>query len=152
MESGSGASCCKPSSACSNEARAGRSCTSSSKYKSGKAVTISTSAENVRKDFRDTSDEFGQLKTGKGACDANEAIERGWVKTALSSKTRYEEWADLIRTVQIQNPFLVEQNPRKEVMREPLHFRAAVKDGERAVGENPRVRRCWLFRFRCCNG
>src|SRR5579859_4079052 len=47
MESASGASSRKPSSECSNDARAGRSCTSSSKYKSGKAVTISTSAENV---------------------------------------------------------------------------------------------------------
>src|SRR5271170_5831413 len=37
-ESWNGASARKPSRACSNEARAGRSCTSSSKYKSGKAV------------------------------------------------------------------------------------------------------------------
>src|SRR2546421_569857 len=38
--------------------------------------------------FGHTSDEFGQLKTGKGARDANEAIYGRWVKTTLSRETR----------------------------------------------------------------
>src|SRR5260370_4067849 len=35
-----------------------------------------------------TSDEFGQLKTGKGARDANEPVHARWVKAAFSRETR----------------------------------------------------------------
>jgi hypothetical protein len=34
-----------------------------------------------------TADEFGQLKTGKGARDANEAVHARWVKAAFSCET-----------------------------------------------------------------
>src|SRR5205823_2657800 len=35
-----------------------------------------------------TSNEFGQLKTGKGARNTNEAVHAGWVKAAFSRETR----------------------------------------------------------------
>jgi len=38
--------------------------------------------------LRHTSDEFSQLKTGKGARDAKEAINVRWVNTAFSRETR----------------------------------------------------------------
>src|SRR5216684_2408921 len=50
-----------------------------------------------------TSDEFSQLKTGKGARDANEAVHARWVKAAFSRETRQEERADLVCAVQVQN-------------------------------------------------
>jgi hypothetical protein len=76
--------------------------------------------------YWDTPDQFCQLKTGKCPGNSNEAIEYRWVKTALASKTGYQERADPIRTVKIENPFFVKQNSRKEVVREPWHFRATV--------------------------
>ena len=38
--------------------------------------------------FGHTSDELGQLKTGKGVRDANEAIHARWLNAAFSSETR----------------------------------------------------------------
>src|SRR6266481_10161317 len=49
-----------------------------------------------------TSDEFGQLKTGKGARDANEAVHARWVKAAFSRETRQEERADLVCALQVK--------------------------------------------------
>ena len=66
----------------------------------------------------------------------------GRVETTLPSKTRNEEWTDLIRTVQVENLlFLDEQNSRKEVVRESRHFRAAVIKRKRTTRKNPRLRR-----------
>ena len=91
-----------------------------------------------RKHFGDAPDEFRELKTGKGACDANETVELGWFKTALSGKPGDEQGTDLVRAIQIQNAFPVEQNPRKKVMREALNFGAPVQDREGTVGQEPR--------------
>jgi hypothetical protein len=88
----------------------------------------------------------------KGARDPNQIVEGGWFETAAPGKVGDQERTDLIGAVQIQNPFLMEQNPRKEVMREPLDFWAAVQNGEGVVGQDPGVRSWCLFRFRWCNG
>ena len=70
----------------------------------------------LHKLFRNTPNELGQLKTGKGARDPNQIVERGWFEAAPSGKASDEQRTDLVRPVQIQDPFLAEQDPRKEVM------------------------------------
>jgi len=79
----------------------------------GKAVTINTSAENLARTFGTRRISSGQLKTGKGACDSNEPIQRGGLKTPFSSNLAMRERADLVRTVQIQNPFWSSRIARK---------------------------------------
>src|SRR5437762_3147705 len=81
-----------------------------------------------------TSDEFSQLKTGKGSCDANQAIHAGCVNPAFSRETRKEERADLVCAVQVKNLFLSEEKSWQEVMGEPGHFGTAIKDGQSPVG------------------
>ena len=44
-----------------------------------------------RKNSGDAPDEFGRVKTGKGPCDANETVQLGWFKIALSGKPGDEQ-------------------------------------------------------------
>jgi hypothetical protein len=62
----------------------------------------------VLKSLGHTSHEFGELKTSKGARDANEAIHARWVNTSFSREPRQEERADLICAVQVENLFVRE--------------------------------------------
>src|SRR6267142_20522 len=64
------------------------------------------------KNFRHTPDKFCQLKTGKRSGDPNEGVESRWLKSSLPRETRNQEWADLIRTVEIKNAPLIEQDSR----------------------------------------
>ena len=66
-------------------------------------MTIRTLAANASKNFRDTPDKFCQLKTGKRSGHPNEGVESRRVKSAFPRETRYQERADLIRTVEIKN-------------------------------------------------
>src|SRR5216683_6112272 len=91
------------------------------------------------KKFRYTPDKFCQLKTGKRSGDPNEGVESRWLKSSLPRETRNQEWADLIRTVEIKNAPLIEQDSRKKVVREARHFRAAVENSQCAVGQYPRI-------------
>ena len=91
------------------------------------------------KNFRDTPDKFRQLKASKRSGHTDEGIESRRVKAAFPRKTRYQEWADLIRTVEIKNAPLIEQDSRKKVVRESWHFRAAVEKSQFAVGQYPRI-------------
>src|ERR1700726_3403767 len=91
------------------------------------------------KNFRDTSDKFCQLKAGKRSGRPNEGVESRRVKSAFPCETRYQERADLIRTVEIKNAPLSEQDSRKKVVRESRHFRAAVENSTCAVGQSPRI-------------
>ena len=77
---------------------------------------------------------FGQLKTRKGASDANEAIHFRWLNAAFSGETRKEERADLVCAVQIENLFFREEQSWQEVVRKPGHFGTPIKDGQRALG------------------
>src|SRR5580658_7394314 len=74
------------------------------------------------KNFRHTPDKFCQLKAGKRSGHPNEGVESSRVKSAFSRETRDQERADLIRTVEIEIASLIEQDSRKEVMRESRHF------------------------------
>jgi hypothetical protein len=69
----------------------------------------------------------------------------GGFEVSFPGKPGNEKRTDLVGAVQIQNPFLVEQNPRKKVMGEVLDFGTAVEYGERAIGKDPGVWNCWLF-------
>src|ERR1700694_2075686 len=91
------------------------------------------------KNCRHTPDKFCQLKTRKRSGHPNEGVESGRVKSAFPRETRYQERADLIRTVEIKNAPLIEQDSRKKVMRESWHFRAAVENGKCPVGQYPRM-------------
>src|SRR6202171_2202373 len=91
------------------------------------------------KNFRDTPDKFCQLKAGKRSGHPNEGVESRRVKSAFPRETRYQEWADLIRTVEIKNAPLVQQDSRKKVVRESRHFRAAIENSDCAVGQYPRI-------------
>jgi hypothetical protein len=92
------------------------------------------------KNFRDTPDQFCQLKTGERSGHPNEAVESRWFKSTLPRETRNQEWADLICTVEIKNAPLIKQDSRKEVVRESRHFGTAVENGECPVGQYPRSR------------
>jgi hypothetical protein len=89
--------------------------------------------------FRHAADEFGQLKTREGARDANESVQFGGWEVSFSGESRNEERADLIGAVDIENPSLLEQNPRKEIMGEALNFGTTVKHAERLIGQDPRA-------------
>src|ERR1700732_3296063 len=89
--------------------------------------------------FRDTPDQFCQLKAGKRSGHPNEGVESRRVKSAFPRETRDQERADLIRTVEIKNAPLIKQDSRKEVVRESRHFRAAIENSKSAVGKNPRI-------------
>src|ERR1700680_3557912 len=91
------------------------------------------------KNFRHTPDKFCQLKTGKRSGDPNEGVESRWFKSTLPRETRNQERADLIRTVEIKNAPLIEQDSRKKVVRKSRHFRAAVEKSQFAVGQYPRI-------------
>src|SRR4029077_19903887 len=80
------------------------------------------------KKFRDTPDQFCQLKTGERSGHPNEAVESRWVKSAFPRETRDQERAYLIRTVKIKNARLINQDSRKEVVRESRHFGTAVEN------------------------
>src|ERR1700693_887566 len=86
------------------------------------------------KNFRDTPDKFRQLKAGERSGHPNEGVESRRVKSAFPRETRYQERADLIRTVEIKKAPLIEQDSRKKVVRESRHFRAAVENSTCAVG------------------
>src|SRR3984957_17379354 len=92
------------------------------------------------KNFRDTPDKFCQLKAGKRSGHPNEGVESRRVKSAFPRETRYQERADLIRTVEIKNAPLIEQDSRKKVVRELRHFRASVQNSECAIGQYPGLR------------
>src|SRR5580693_4391307 len=91
------------------------------------------------KNFRDTPDQFSQLKAGKRSGHPNEGVESRGGKSAFPCETRDQERADLIRTVEIKNAPLIEQDSRKKVVRESWHFRAAVENGKCPVGQYPRI-------------
>jgi hypothetical protein len=91
------------------------------------------------KNFRHTPDKFCQLKTRKRSGHPNEGVESRRLKSAFPRETRYQERADLIRTVEIKNAPLIEQDSRKKVVRESRHFRAAVENSTCAVGQYPRI-------------
>lgn len=91
------------------------------------------------KNFRDTPDKFCQLKAGERSRHSNEGVESRRLKSAFSGKTRDQEWADLIRTVEIKNAPPIEQDSRKKVVRESRHFRAAVEKSQFVVGQYPRI-------------
>src|ERR1700676_1279776 len=93
------------------------------------------------KNFRHTPDKFCQLKTGKRSGDPNEGVESRRVKSAFPRETRDQERADLIRTVEIKNAPLIEQDSRKKVVRKSRHFRAAVVKCQRAIRQHPGSRR-----------
>src|SRR5580658_6557633 len=92
------------------------------------------------KNCRDTPDQFCQLKAGKRSGHPNESVESRRVKPAFPRETRNQERADLIRTVEIKNAPLIEQDSRKKVVRESRHFWAAVENSTCAVGQYPRIR------------
>src|SRR5580692_9852734 len=100
------------------------------------------------KNFRDTPDQFCQLKTGERSGHPSEAVESRWFKSTLPRETRNQERADLIRTVEIKNAPLINQDSRKEVVRESRHFGTAVENGECPVGQYPRRRGGVLRRVR----
>src|ERR1700680_5146874 len=100
------------------------------------------------KNFRDTADKFCQLKAGKRSGHPNEGVESRRVKSAFPRETRDQERADLIRTVEIKNAPLIEQDSRKKIMRESRHFGTAVENGECPVGQYPRSRGGVLRRVR----
>src|ERR1700674_3238617 len=100
------------------------------------------------KNFRDTPDKFCQLKTGERSGHSNEGVESRRVKFTFPRETRNQERTDLIRTVEIKNAPLIEQDSRKEVVRESRHFRAAVENGECPVWQHPRIRGVMLRRAR----
>src|ERR1700686_4801767 len=91
------------------------------------------------KNFRDTPDKFCQLKAGKRSGHPNKGVESRRVKSAFPRETRYQERADLIRTVEIKNAPLIEQDSREKVMRESRQFRAAVENSTSAVRQYPRI-------------
>ena len=91
------------------------------------------------KNFRDTPDKFCQLKAGKRSGHPNEGVESRRVKSAFPRETRDQERANLIRTVEIKNAPLIEQDSRKKVVRESRHFRAAVEKSQFVVGQYPRI-------------
>ena len=91
------------------------------------------------KKVRDTPDQFCQLKAGKRSGHTNEGVESRRVKSAFPRETRDQERADLIRTVEIKNAPLIEQDSRKKVVRESRHFRAAVEKRQFVVGQCPRI-------------
>src|ERR1700674_3811819 len=91
------------------------------------------------KNFRHTPDKFCQLKTRKRSGHPNEGVEGRRVKSAFPRETRDQERADLIRTVEVKNAPLIEQDSRKKVMRESWHFRASVENSQCAGGQDPRI-------------
>src|ERR1700692_3830318 len=84
------------------------------------------------KNFRYTPDQFCQLKAGKRSGHPNEGVETRRVKSAFPRETRDQERADLIRTVEIKNAPLIEQDSRKKVVRESRHFGTAVENGKQS--------------------
>src|SRR5580704_13973902 len=100
------------------------------------------------KKVRDTPDQFCQLKAGKRSGHPNEGVECGRLKSAFPRETRDQERADLIRAVEIKDAPLIEQDSRKEVVRESRHFGTAVENGECPVGQYPRSRGGVLRRVR----
>src|ERR1700674_1155713 len=66
------------------------------------------------KNFRHTPYKFCQLKAGKRSGHPNESVESGRVKPAFPCETRYQERADLIRTVEVKHAPLIEQDSRKK--------------------------------------
>src|ERR1700674_1191256 len=92
------------------------------------------------KNFRDTPDKFCQLKAGERSGHSNEGVESRRVKSAFPRETRDQERADLIPTVEIKNAPLIEQDSRKEVVRESRHFGTAVENSTCPVGQHPRSR------------
>src|ERR1700693_6027302 len=91
------------------------------------------------KNFRHTPDKFCQLKTCKRSGHPNEGVEGRRVKSAFPRETRDQERADLIRTVEIKNAPLIEQDSRKKIVRQSRQFRAAVQNSECAVGQYPGI-------------
>src|SRR5216683_2833706 len=91
------------------------------------------------KNFRDTPDKFCQLKAGKRSGHPNEGVESRRVKSAFPRETRDQQRADLIRTVEIENAPLIEQDSRKKVMRKSRHFGTAVENSQCAVGQYPGI-------------
>src|ERR1700674_6129521 len=91
------------------------------------------------KNFRDTPDKFCQLKTGERSGHSNEGVESRRVKFTFPRETRNQERTDLIRTVEIKNAPLIEQDSRKKVVREWRRFRAAVENSQCAGGQDPRI-------------
>src|SRR5208282_2170760 len=102
--------------------------------------------------LRDTPDEFRQLKTGKSTGNSDEPIERRRFKTALPRKAGYQQGADLICAVKIENPLFRKQNSRKEVVREARHFRAAVIKRQRTTRQHPGFLRRLCFPAACREG
>src|ERR1700681_3848714 len=78
------------------------------------------------KNCRDTPDKLCQLKAGKRSGHPNESVENRRFESTFPGKTRYQERADLIRAVKVENPLFLKQNSRKEVVRKSRHFWAAV--------------------------
>ena len=91
------------------------------------------------KNLRHTSDKFCQLKASKRSGHPNEGVESSRFKSAFPRETRYQERADLIRTVEIKNAPLIEQDSRKKVVRESRHFGASVENSTSAVRQYPRI-------------
>src|ERR1700730_17157186 len=92
------------------------------------------------KKSRDTPDKFCQLKAGKRSGHPNEGVEGRRVKSAFPRETRDQERADLIRTVEIKNAPLIEQDSRKKVVRESRHFGTAIENRKCPVWQYPRIR------------
>lgn len=92
------------------------------------------------KNFWDTPDKFCQLKAGKRSGHPNEGVESRRLKSTFPRETRYQEGADLIRTVEIKNATLIEQDSRKKVVRQARRFGASVDNSTSAVWQYPRIR------------
>ena len=109
--------------------------TKSSSATFGVKPSLGTKTKLPRSAASSSSGCFGSSGSGH----PNEGVEGRRVKSAFPRETRYQEWADLIRAVEIKHAPLIEQDSRKKVVRESRHFRAAVENSKSAVGKNPRI-------------